>query len=163
MSILSELGVRHGKNRGSEIFLYNLACCYMHAERVLEKILASSGLSPVKLNALMIIKHLGCDKWLSQKEIARRMIVSAGSITRLLDRLEKNDLIFRSPSASDRRVNLIRVTSKASQLLDRVWPVYKKKVDEIVSWVPRSALRPTTSALHEFRRKISQIAQEGTP
>lgn len=159
MSIFSDIGIREGKDRAGEEFLYNLACCYSHAEHALEKLLARYGLSPVKMNALLLVKHVGKDRGLSQRDIARRMIVSAGNITRLLDRLEKEGLVVRRPG-DDRRVKWIVVTPKASQLLERVWPVYKKKVNEIAALIAKD-LPGGTRILNDFRVKLSDdIAKE---
>ena len=57
MSIFSEWGIREGKDRYSEEFLYNLAACYVTIEKKLEQILAGKGLSPVKMNALLMVKQ----------------------------------------------------------------------------------------------------------
>jgi len=161
MSIFSEIGVREGKDRIGEEFLYNLACCYSHAEHALEKLLARHGLSPVKMNALLLIKHVGKDRGLSQQDLARRMIVSAGNVTRLVDRLEKEQLIVRK-QGPDRRVKWIVATPKASRLLDRVWPIYKKKVDEIASFISND-LPNGVRILNDFRVKLSKdIAKETT-
>ena len=155
MPIFSELGIRGGKNRKKEEFLYNMASCYALIERKIDKTLAIYGLSPVKMNALLVVKHAGKGKGLSQNNICKKIIVTAGNITRLIDRLEKDKLVERVSLAGDRRVNLIKITKKASNLLDKVWPVYKKKVDEIVC-LSEGNLVNVISGLESVRQTISQ-------
>jgi len=160
MSIFREIGVREGKDRDGEELLYNLACCYTHAERLLSKLLAVHGLSPVKMNALLIVRHVGKKEGIAQQELARRMIVSAGNITRLVDRLEKEGLITRTPSATDRRVKHIQITPKAAGILDRVWPSYKKKVDEIAALASKHAGN-AVKMLNDYRIRLSdKVAEE---
>ena len=157
MSIFSELGVRESKDRLKEELLYNLAFCYVLIEKEIEKILVPFGLSAVKMNALLIIKHVGKEAGLSQVDICRRMIVSAGNITRLIDRLERENLVERIAHAVDRRVNLIRITKKGSDILNKAWPVYKKKVNEVVS-LTDADISKTAGSLDRLRRSISQAS-----
>lgn len=156
MSIFSELGIREGKDREGEEFLYNLAMCYGLIEKEINTLLGQYDLSAVKMNALLMIKHVGKDKGLSQNEICKRMIVTPGNITRLLDRLQKEGWVERLPSKSDRRVNLIRITPKASTLLDKVWPSYRKKINEICHLIPSTDRTQATQALHHLRLQLSQ-------
>src|SRR5262245_52579720 len=130
MSIFSDLGVEKGKHRLQEEVLYNLAAGYALAERFMEKVLTPYGLSAVKMNALLVIKHAGRSQGLAQNEIGRRLIVTASNITRLLDRLESEGWIERV-CGKDRRVKCTRITSKGSALLDRVWPHYQRALREI--------------------------------
>lgn len=153
MSIFRELGVREGKDRVREALLYNLASSYILIERQIGKALESFGLSTVKMNTLLIIKHVGKNKGLSQVEIGRRMIVSAGNITRLIDRLEREKFVERTTTA-DRRVNLIRITDKGSKLLDKVWPHYKKEVNSIASAIPDVKITEIVKALEKLRKTL---------
>ena len=155
MSIFSELGIRNGRGRVKEELLYNLASFYALSEKAIERVLAPFGLSSVKMNALLIVKHVGKDKGLSQAEIGKKMVVSAGNITRLLDRLQREDLLKRVAQAGDRRVKLIKITKKGSDLLVKAWPVYKKKVDEIIT-LPNTDIIKTTSCIEKLRRVISK-------
>ena len=157
MSIFSELGIREDKGRIHEELLYNLAACYSLIEQEIEKFLSFYNLSPVKMNALLMIKHVGKGAGLSQAEICKRMIVSAGNITRLVDRLERERLVERTDQKGDRRVNFIKITKKGSDLLNRVWPVYRKKVDEIVSLLPRRDVGLVTGRLNHLRERVLKL------
>ncbi|MDD4183506.1 MAG: hypothetical protein PHT53_06785, partial [Candidatus Omnitrophica bacterium] len=46
-------------------------------------------LNPAKFNLLMVIKHVGKDKGLSQMELGNNLYVTAANITKLIDALEK--------------------------------------------------------------------------
>lgn len=156
MSIFAQLGVRDGKGRIKEEVLYNLAACYVLVERKISHFLAPYDLSPVKMNALLMIKHVGKKEGLPQVEIGKRMIVSAGNITRLIDRLENEKLVEHFSKPGDRRVKLIRITKKASDLLDKVWPIYKAEVEKIVSIMPNLDIVTTGVVLSGFREKLSE-------
>jgi DNA-binding MarR family transcriptional regulator len=154
MSIFRELGVRTAKDRPKEEFLYNLGYCYVQLERHIAKVLAPYGLSPVKMNAMMIVKHAGGSKGLSQTDLSRRMIVTAGNITRLVDRLQREGFIERQSLKGDRRVKTLMITAKGSKLLDRVWPVYRKNVEEVLALAP--ALAGTAAGLNDLRMALGR-------
>lgn len=157
MTIFSELGVREGRphERDREALLYNLAACYAAAERRLERALRGHGLSPVKMNALLMIKHTGGPEGLSQQELCARMIVSAGNITRLIDRLEKESLVERNAQKGDRRVKRIRITKKGSDLLAAVWPFYKKQTEYLTQALTAADVARTVASLERLRQSLS--------
>lgn len=87
----------------------------------LAELLKGSALSPTQYNALRILRGAGADG-LHCSAIHERMVTRDSDITRLLDRLEKQGLVTRWRSASDRRVVMARITeSGLAQLtaLDR--------------------------------------------
>ena len=52
------------------------------------------------------------------------------SMTRLIDNLEKNHLVFRYPHSTDRRVNLIHLTKEGIDLREKVINIVKGVVDK---------------------------------
>jgi DNA-binding MarR family transcriptional regulator len=54
----------------------------------------------------------------SPGNIAKEVQLSQATVTNLIDRLERNELIRRSKSASDKRVVEVRLTDKAKQLME---------------------------------------------
>jgi len=89
------------------------------------------GLNPAKFNLLMVIKHVGKDKGLSQRELGNNLYVTAANITKLIDALEKEGLVLRMALPDDRRVNLVKITEKGSKLLDEIWPKHVTSINKI--------------------------------
>ena len=162
MSIFKDLGIQDGKDRGSEQLVYNLAACYTWMHNRIESALSAYGLSAVKINALLIIRHVGGGRGISQRDLSGRMIVSAGNVTRLLDRLEKEGLVNRTACPTDRRINLIKVTAKASKALDSAWPVYLSTMNGIGAMVPDPKKRAAIQILEALRSKLSEQPKRGT-
>lgn len=162
MSIFRELGIKDGKDRLNEELLYNLGYCYVVLEKKIAEILSPYGLSPIKMNALLIIKHVGKNKGLSQSELSKKMIVTAGNITGLIDRLQKERLVERSSLKNDRRVKILKITPKGSNLLEKVWPLYKRTVDQIISSIPGIDIVSTTVGLSGLRETLSKLELSGT-
>ena len=86
--------------------------------RRLVQVLKAEELSPTQYNVLRILR--GSPDGLPCGEIANRMITRDPDITRLLDRMEKRDLILRWRETKDRRVVMARITGNGRKVLSRL-------------------------------------------
>ena len=132
MSIFRELGISEGKDRINEEVIYNIARAYTVIDNVISGFLSRYGLSPAKFNILLMVKHVGKDKGISQNEISKLLIVTTSNITHMIDKLENDKYVDRISQKGDRRVNLIKITKKGSGLLDVIWPSYKSMIDKLI-------------------------------
>jgi DNA-binding MarR family transcriptional regulator len=79
--------------------------------RGLVRVLKGEDLSPTQYNVLRILR--GSPAGLPCGEIATRMITRDPDVTRLLDRLEKRELISRCRETKDRRTVMSRITPRS--------------------------------------------------
>jgi DNA-binding MarR family transcriptional regulator len=86
--------------------------------RPLVQVLRPEELSLTQYNVLRILR--GTPEGLPCGEIAARMITRDPDITRLLDRLEKRELISRCRETADRRMVMARITPDGLALLSRL-------------------------------------------
>ena len=86
--------------------------------RAFVPILKAEDLSATQYNVLRILR--GAPGGLACGEIGCRMITRDPDITRLLDRLEKRDLISRWRETKDRRVVMAKITPEGLKLLARL-------------------------------------------
>lgn len=82
---------------------------------------ADSGMT---LSELEVLIHLGneTDYRLRPKDLADRSVMSTSGCTRLLDRLERQELVSRHSHGSDRRGLLVELTPRGRRLLESVLP-----------------------------------------
>jgi len=147
-------GIDIEKEKLERTAIYALACAYSVIERKISDYLRPFNLSPVKFNALMIIKHQGKSKGLSQVKIGKHLIVTASNMTRLLDRMSKEKLIERFPQKGDRRVNLIKITKKGSDILDKAWPGYCDRLVGIGGALKKNELEQISKLLLKWFDKL---------
>jgi DNA-binding MarR family transcriptional regulator len=100
-----------------EVFLELLRTTDM-LSRGLVRVLKSEDLSPTQYNVLRILR--GLPEGLPCGEIASRMITRDPDVTRLLDRLEKRELISRCRETKDRRTVMVRIAPEGLRLLARL-------------------------------------------
>ena len=84
-----------------------------------EQLLKSNGLTSAQYNVLRILRGAEPDG-LACSSISERMISHDPDMTRLLDRMEKRNLITRQRQSDDRRVVKTRITSAGLELLKRL-------------------------------------------
>ena len=97
----------------------------------------------------------GAGQPLEPSVIAERLLVTTGSMTSLLDNLEKRGLIRRQPHPDDRRKLLIDITPAAQAIVDELLPSLHAREREVMG----AALSPTEQrALLRSLAKLQQAA-----
>ena len=156
MSIFQEMGFKPQKENVHEAALYNIARTFTLFNRSFARCYGRFGLTPAKLNVLMLVKHLGPEQGLPQREIARRLIISGSDVTGLIDRLEKAGLLTRKVTSKDRRVKLVTISSKGSALLDKLWPVHMEQVEQLMSPLPKRQQQKLIHLLTKLRLPLQK-------
>jgi DNA-binding MarR family transcriptional regulator len=72
----------------------------------------------------------------SQQELCSATFRDKPSITRLVDNLEKLQLVNRVASEKDRRINLIRLTRQAHKLQEQTMSLAEETLNEALAGVP---------------------------
>ena len=85
--------------------------------------------------------------------IAERLLITTGSMTSLLDTLQKRGLIRRLPHPGDRRKLLVDITPDAQEIVDEFLPSFHARERELIS----AAL--TTSEQRQLLRLVAKIQQ----
>lgn len=62
---------------------------------------------------------------LRPREIAEATLFTRYNVTRLVDRLQKKELVERVPCPDDARGAVVKITDKGRDLRSRMWPVYR--------------------------------------
>jgi DNA-binding MarR family transcriptional regulator len=101
-------------------------------------------------NVLRILKGAGPDG-LPTLEIAERLIEHAPGVTRLLDRLEKKDLVKRERCPLDRRQVTCRITRQGRRLLDTMGQAMESAHDRCLGMLPVRDVETLVEALDAVR------------
>ena len=87
----------------------------------LEPRLAAAGLTATQLGVLEGILHKGP---LTQRELGRKVLTSAGNMTDVIDKLEARGLVHRARDAADRRLVRVGLTAKGRALIGGLFPLH---------------------------------------
>lgn len=83
-----------------------------------------------------VLYHLWKQDGISQQELCNATFRDKPSITRLVDNLEKLQLVKRVPSESDRRINLIYLTKQSQKLQEYTMTLAEETLNEALESVP---------------------------
>jgi DNA-binding MarR family transcriptional regulator len=155
MDDLQAFGIEAGKGKYHEEAFYGLLLVYTVIFDRMSRYLDRFGLTPAKMNVLMVIKHQGGEQGLSQREIGRRLMVTPSNMTRLLDKLEREKLIERSGRLGDKRVKVVRVSSKGSQALDQAWPGYMQTMKSVTDTLSLPEQKTVSALLLKWFRALN--------
>ncbi|MCA9409070.1 MAG: MarR family transcriptional regulator [Candidatus Omnitrophica bacterium] len=144
------------KGRPSAEAFNGMLCVYSLLQRKMDEYFKPYSLTPVKFNALMLIKHLGESEGMSQNEICHHLIVSPSNITRLIDRLIADGLVQRIVSEKDRRIKLIKITAKGDEILNQLFHGYGEMIQKSVYVLERSEVEDLARLLLKWFIKLNE-------
>jgi len=115
------------------------------------------GLTDVQFNLMMLLKYQSNqNEGLSQAQLSSMMLVNRANVTSLIDRMEKVDLVVRTHTPSDRRTNIVKLTSRGKDLLARIEPLYTKEVKRIMAALKQDEQKAVIEMLEKIRGNISE-------
>jgi DNA-binding MarR family transcriptional regulator len=117
-----------------------------------DQLMKSNGLTSAQYNVLRILRGAG-PEGLPCNAIGERMISRDPDMTRLLDRMEKRELITRERQTEDRRVVKAGITDEGLKLL--------KKMDAPIRELHKSQFTQMTSArLKTLMELLSEVVAQ---
>ena len=91
---------------------------------------ARHGLTLTEFAILEVLYHKGP---LLLGEVQRRILVSSGGVTYLVDRLEKKGLVERRECAGDRRARYAALTEAGEALIREIFPQHARCIERVLS------------------------------
>ena len=99
--------------------LRSLAECYHAFERYSAAQVRQFGLTPPQFD---ILATLGNTPGMSFKELGEKTLITKGTLTGVIDRLELRGLVKRAQSKSDGRSTIVHLTRKGEEEFARIFP-----------------------------------------
>jgi DNA-binding MarR family transcriptional regulator len=93
--------------------------------------------------------------------LSRRMLVTAGNLTGLVDRAERDGVVERRRDASDRRLSRVYLTAKGRGLLEVLMPAHAHQVSELLSSLDAAERRELRRLLGKLRESL--LVRTGRP
>lgn len=119
------------------------------------------GLTGQQYNVLRILRGARPDA-LPTMEIAERLIQATPGITRLLDRLERKELVTRDRCPEDRRRVLCTITARGLDLLDRLDAPVAEANESALEMLPESEVRRLISIMDRIRAGLEGGTETAT-
>ncbi|ACV64128.1 transcriptional regulator, MarR family [Desulfofarcimen acetoxidans DSM 771] len=117
---------------------------------------ARYGLSSAKFNALIHLYMAG-DRGLTQSELGNKVMVSRPTISGLIERLEKEDLVLRNTDPADKRVFRVCLTNRAFVLMHAFLPVHNDYMHKVMLTLDRHEKEALISLLEKIKKGLERV------
>lgn len=115
-------------------------------------------LSHAALNALAVIEGEGGP--IASGEVGARMHITSGSVTALLDNLERKGYVKRLVDAGDRRRVMVDVTPEAQPVLDEMLPSVQELSRLLMGGLGAQRQQALLDTLGEVRTALAALPDE---
>jgi len=133
--------------------LVTLARAYNSVIVHLENDIKGHGLTQAEFGVLEMLHHTGPQLL---GEIQRKILVSSGGITFVVDKLAGKGLVERQDCPTDRRARYAALTPAGEKLISRIFPVHAERVAKVMATLGPAQQKELTRLL----RELGQGAQE---
>ena len=132
-----------------------------HAEALIASVARRHGLSHAALNALAVIEGNGAP--MTAGAIGAHMHITSGTMTSVLDTLERNGFIRRLTDPDDRRRIRVDVTPEAQAVLNRLLPEVVQTTTVVMAGIDDTELYEFLGTLGRIRDAIAAAPDDLPP
>ena len=119
--------------------------------------IARHGLTAMEFGILEVLHHKGP---LLLGEIQRKVLVTSGGITYLVDRLEAKGLVERQECPDDRRARYAVLTPTGAALIRRIFPAHAKAIARALAGLGNAEQVQATILLRRLGLAAGELADE---
>ncbi|BAZ48687.1 transcriptional regulator, MarR family protein [Nostoc sp. NIES-4103] len=121
-----------------------------YLERSLQQTFSEFGLNVGEFDVLAALRRSGQPYQLSPTELFNTLMVSSGTMTHRIDRLEQSELVKRIPDSSDRRGTLIQLTDKGFNVIEKAVEAHVRNEHRILSVLEESEHKTLADLLRKL-------------
>ncbi|MHB1265568.1 MAG: MarR family winged helix-turn-helix transcriptional regulator [Gemmatimonadaceae bacterium] len=134
------------------------------ANRAVEEHMAGDikrhGLTPVEFAVMEALYHKGP---MLLGEVQRKILLSSGGITYVVDRLEGKQLVERQECPGDRRARFAALTKHGEALMRRIFPLHAGAIERAMAGLGAREQEELTSLLKKLGLSAAASAREARP
>ena len=93
-------------------------------------------------------------------EVAARMHITSGTVTSLLDNLERKSYVVRTSDSDDRRRVLVDITPAARAVLDEALPAIQQIARQLVDRIGPQRQQALLDILNEIRKAAIDLPDD---
>lgn len=139
----------------SELYSFITGKASTAISRRLQRNFKLSGIE-ITIEQWSVLYHLWKEDGLSQQQLCEATFRDKPSITRLVDNLEKLELVKRVADTGDRRINKICLTPAAQKLQEQTMEVAGQTLNEALAGVTNGQVEIAKEVLQKVYENLSQ-------
>jgi DNA-binding MarR family transcriptional regulator len=130
-----------------------LALCYQAFEQYASEHIRTLRLTPAQFD---IIATLGNTPGMNFKELGAHTLITKGTLTGVVDRLQRRGLVERKKCDKDARVTYVRLTPAGERTFARVFPPHVQHMRQVFALVPARELETLRAGLDRLRDEFQR-------
>jgi MarR family transcriptional regulator, 2-MHQ and catechol-resistance regulon repressor len=123
-------------------------------QEVIRKDAAKHGLNSTEFSVLELLYHRG-DQPIQM--IGKKILISSGSITYVVDKLEEKNYVRRKGCPEDRRVTYAALTREGKALMDEIFPQHVLKISEVFDELRHGEINETIALLKRIGHRAKRV------
>ncbi len=129
-----------------------MARSYNELFRNIEKNIQQFGLTVSEFGVLEFLYHKGDQP---VQKIAEKILVTSGTVTYVIDKLQKMGFVERRKCENDKRVFYVSLTVKGQVFISDIFPKHEAFLDELMKDLNEEAKINLVDRLNELQESIS--------
>ncbi len=98
------------------------------------QLIEQHGINPTEFGVLELLYHRGRQPI---QHIGKKILLRSGSMTYVVDKLEKRGMLERVSCEEDKRVTYISITETGIELIRTIFPSHEKNIEALMSGLSR--------------------------
>jgi DNA-binding MarR family transcriptional regulator len=139
--------------------LRELARCFQAFESHSAAHIRTLGLTPPQFD---IVATLGNTAGMSFKELGEKTLITKGTLTGVVDRLEARGIVRRVGSDADRRSTNVELTDAGVTLFDAAFPLVVARTKQVFDILGESERLALEASLRRLREAFESFPNEDT-
>jgi len=119
------------------------------------KLIETYKLNPTEFAVLELLYHKGRQPI---QKIGQKILLSSGSMTYVVDKLEKKGLIERVYCTEDKRITYMSITTAGKELIEEIFPSHEKKISELMSALTESEQETAIELMKKLGLSIKNLS-----
>ena len=147
------------------VWLRLLTCSSLIERNVRSKLRAEFGITLPRFDVLAQLDAAGKDtvRGLTMSELSRRLMVTNGNLTSLIERLVHEGLVSRAALATDRRTQMVRLTAAGRRALHAMTPLHERWIIDMLAGLSSDDHARLFALLGKLRGSVQHsLAEDAT-
>lgn len=123
-------------------------------QEVIRKDAASHGLNTTEFSVLELLYHNGEQP---TQMIGKKVLISSGSITYVVDKLVNKEYVSRRACANDRRVTYAALTTSGTDLMDEIFPKHAELMTKAFDQLEANEIDETIELLKRIGYRAKDL------
>jgi MarR family 2-MHQ and catechol resistance regulon transcriptional repressor len=119
----------------------------------IQKNIESFGLNPSEFGVLELLYHKGDQP---VQKVAEKILVTSGTITYVIKKLEKKGLVERKRCEEDKRIYYVTLKSKGQQLMEEIFPKHEAFLDKLFSTIKQEDRELLINLLFKLKNNLDK-------